>query len=335
VVLESIGSPADVKALAPDELPQLAEELRTAIVDAVSKVGGHLGSNLGVVELTIALHRVFDSPRDAFVWDTGHQAYAHKMLTGRLDGFATLRQAGGLSGYPSRAESPHDLVENSHASTALSWVSGLARGQASLPRSDRRRLVAIVGDGALTGGMAYEALNNLGHHQLPAIIVLNDNGRSYAETVSRCPSGSPTCAPTRGTGPGATRSTACSAACRWSSGSPAPGWGDQGRRVRGPGPAVVRRGARGPLPRPLRRSRPRPARARPAPRRPPGHAGARARPDPEGQGLRAGGDRPGEEAARHLGVRRRHRAAAVLSAPAAGPTRSARRCSSSRRNARS
>jgi 1-deoxy-D-xylulose-5-phosphate synthase len=185
VVLESIGSPADVKALAPDELPQLAEELRTAIVDAVSKVGGHLGSNLGVVELTIALHRVFDSPRDAFVWDTGHQAYAHKMLTGRLEGFATLRQAGGLSGYPSRAESPHDLVENSHASTALSWVSGLARGQASLPRSDRRRLVAIVGDGALTGGMAYEALNNLGHHQLPAIIVLNDNGRSYAETVSR------------------------------------------------------------------------------------------------------------------------------------------------------
>jgi 1-deoxy-D-xylulose-5-phosphate synthase len=185
VVLETIDSPADVKALPPGDLPQLASELRTAIVDAVSKVGGHLGSNLGVVELTIALHRVFDSPRDLFVWDTGHQAYAHKMLTGRLDGFATLRQAGGLSGYPSRAESPHDLVENSHASTALSWVSGLARGQASLPRTDRRRLVAIVGDGALTGGMAYEALNNLGHHQLPAIIVLNDNGRSYAETVSR------------------------------------------------------------------------------------------------------------------------------------------------------
>jgi 1-deoxy-D-xylulose-5-phosphate synthase len=185
VVLETIDSPADVRALAPDQLPQLAKELRAAIVEAVSKVGGHLGSNLGVVELTIALHRVFDSPRDLFVWDTGHQAYAHKMLTGRREGFATLRQAGGLSGYPSREESPHDLVENSHASTALSWVSGLARGQADLPVGQRRRLVAIVGDGALTGGMAYEALNNLGHHQLPAIIVLNDNGRSYAETVSR------------------------------------------------------------------------------------------------------------------------------------------------------
>jgi 1-deoxy-D-xylulose-5-phosphate synthase len=185
VVLEAIDSPADVKALSPAELPQLAEELRTAIVDAVSKVGGHLGSNLGAVELTIALHRVFDSPDDRFVWDTGHQAYAHKMLTGRLAGFATLRQAGGLSGYPARAESEHDLVENSHASTALSWVCGLARGQAALPPEERRRLVAVVGDGALTGGMAYEALNNLGHHQLPAIIVLNDNGRSYAETVSR------------------------------------------------------------------------------------------------------------------------------------------------------
>jgi 1-deoxy-D-xylulose-5-phosphate synthase len=185
VVLEGIDSPDDVKALAAEDLPRLAAELRTAIVDAVSRVGGHLGSNLGVVELTIALHRVFDSPRDTFVWDTGHQAYAHKMLTGRLDQFATLRQAGGLSGYPSRAESPHDLVENSHASTALSWVSGLARGQATVPVDERRRLVAIVGDGALTGGMAYEALNNLGHHQLPAIIVLNDNGRSYAETVSR------------------------------------------------------------------------------------------------------------------------------------------------------
>ncbi len=185
MVLERIDDPADLRGLDEEELTLLAGELRHAIIDAVSKVGGHLGSNLGVVELTIALHRVFDSPDDLLVWDTGHQAYVHKMLTGRRDAFDTLRQAGGLSGYPSRAESPHDLVENSHASTALSWVSGLARGQADLPLDDRRRLVAVVGDGALTGGMAYEALNNLGHHQLPAIIVLNDNGRSYAETVSR------------------------------------------------------------------------------------------------------------------------------------------------------
>lgn len=185
MVLERIDGPSDVRALDPAELPVLAEELRTAIVDAVSRVGGHLGSNLGVVELTIALHRVFESPVDRIVWDTGHQAYVHKMLTGRRDAFGTLRQAGGLSGYPSREESPHDIVENSHASTALSWVAGLARGQQDSPAEDQRRLVAVVGDGALTGGMAYEALNNLGHHQLPAIIVLNDNGRSYAETVSR------------------------------------------------------------------------------------------------------------------------------------------------------
>jgi len=185
VVLERIDDPADLRALDDEELPLLVDELRAAVIGAVSKVGGHLGSNLGVVELTIALHRVFHSPDDLLVWDTGHQAYVHKMLTGRRDAFGTLRQAGGLSGYPSRAESIHDVVENSHASTALSWVSGLARGQADLPVEDRRRLVAVVGDGALTGGMAYEALNNLGHHQLPAIIVLNDNGRSYAETVSR------------------------------------------------------------------------------------------------------------------------------------------------------
>ena len=185
MVLERIDDPADLQALEAGELAQLADELRHAIIDAVSKVGGHLGSNLGVVELTIALHRVFRSPDDLLVWDTGHQAYVHKMLTGRREAFDTLRQAGGLSGYPSREESAHDLVENSHASTALSWVSGLARGQSDLPLEERRRLVAVVGDGALTGGMAYEALNNLGHHQLPAIIVLNDNGRSYAETVSR------------------------------------------------------------------------------------------------------------------------------------------------------
>jgi 1-deoxy-D-xylulose-5-phosphate synthase len=185
VVLESIDGPADLKALPAEDLPQLAAELREAIVAAVARVGGHLGSNLGVVELTIALHRTFDAPDDLIVWDTGHQAYVHKMLTGRRDRFDTLRQAGGLSGYPSRAESPHDLVENSHASTALSWAFGLARAEAARPVTERRRVVAVVGDGALTGGMAYEGLNNLGHHQLPAIIVLNDNGRSYAETVSR------------------------------------------------------------------------------------------------------------------------------------------------------
>jgi 1-deoxy-D-xylulose-5-phosphate synthase len=184
VVLERIASPADLKALPADDLEPLAEELRSAIIEAVARTGGHLGSNLGAVELTIALHRVFDSPADRFVWDTGHQAYTHKMLTGRQD-FSTLRQAGGLSGYPAREESEHDLVENSHASTALSWACGLARGQLSRPAEQRHRTIAIVGDGALTGGMAYEALNNLGHHQLPAIIVLNDNGRSYAETVSR------------------------------------------------------------------------------------------------------------------------------------------------------
>jgi 1-deoxy-D-xylulose-5-phosphate synthase len=184
VVLESIGSPADVKALHPDELPQLADELRSAIIAAVSRVGGHLGSNLGAVELSIALHRVFNSPdEDLLLWDTGHQAYVHKMLTGRRAMFDTLRQAGGLSGYPSRAESDHDVIENSHASTALSWAFGLARGEAAKPVDERRRIVAVVGDGALTGGMAYEALNNLGHHRLPALIVLNDNGRSYAETV--------------------------------------------------------------------------------------------------------------------------------------------------------
>jgi 1-deoxy-D-xylulose-5-phosphate synthase len=185
VALERIDSPEALRALPANELPVLAAELREAIIEAVSRVGGHLGSNLGVVELTLALHRVFDSPNDVLLWDTGHQAYVHKMLTGRSGRFDTLRQAGGLSGYPSRDESPHDVIENSHASTALSWAFGLARGQLALPAEERRRVVAVVGDGALTGGMAYEALNNLGHHRLPALIVLNDNGRSYAETVGR------------------------------------------------------------------------------------------------------------------------------------------------------
>ncbi len=183
MVLEKVDSPGDLKALAPEELPTLAEEIRQHIIEAVASVGGHLGSNLGAVELTIALHREFDSPHDTFLWDTGHQAYVHKILTGRRGQFDHLRQAGGLSGYPSRAESPHDVIENSHASTALSWAYGMALGYQS--NGDDRHIVAIVGDGALTGGMAYEALNNIGHDGVPVIVVLNDNGRSYAQTVSR------------------------------------------------------------------------------------------------------------------------------------------------------
>ncbi|MGZ4694699.1 MAG: 1-deoxy-D-xylulose-5-phosphate synthase, partial [Acidimicrobiales bacterium] len=154
------------------------------LVRTVSKTGGHLGPNLGVVELTLALHRVFDSPNDRILWDTGHQAYVHKLLTGRQAEFTGLRQAGGLSGYPSRAESPHDWIENSHASTSLSYAHGLSVAMERAQRSDRR-VVAVIGDGAMTGGMAYEALNNLGHSGQRAIIVFNDNGRSYAPTVSK------------------------------------------------------------------------------------------------------------------------------------------------------
>jgi 1-deoxy-D-xylulose-5-phosphate synthase len=189
MVLERIEGPADLKSLPERELDVLAEEIRDLIIRTVSRTGGHLGSNLGAVELAIALHRVFDSPRDALLWDTGHQAYAHKLLTGRRDRFHTLRQAGGVAGYPCRAESPHDWVENSHASTALSYAFGLARaarpaGEGAPPAAGGR-VVAVIGDGALTGGLAYEGLNNLGHSRLPVVVVLNDNGRSYAPTVSR------------------------------------------------------------------------------------------------------------------------------------------------------
>jgi 1-deoxy-D-xylulose-5-phosphate synthase len=183
MILEHIDSPADLRSLTPDQLATLAEEIRGFIVEAVTATGGHLGSNLGVVELTLALHRTFDSPRDVLLWDTGHQAYVHKLVTGRRDAFAQLRQAGGLSGYPNRTESEHDWVENSHASTILSYAHGLA--SAFELQGNDRRVVAVVGDGALTGGMAYEALNNLGHSGKPVLIVLNDNGRSYAPTVSR------------------------------------------------------------------------------------------------------------------------------------------------------
>ena len=151
----------------------------------MTTTGGHLGSNLGAVELTLALHRVFDSPRDVILWDTGHQAYVHKLLTGRRYGFKTLKQAGGMSGYPNRAESEHDWIENSHASTALSYAHGIASGFELRGIDGERKVVAVVGDGALTGGMAYEALNNLGHSRRRVVIVLNDNGRSYAPTVSQ------------------------------------------------------------------------------------------------------------------------------------------------------
>jgi len=165
------------------ELASLVVEIRRFLVTSVAVTGGHLGSNLGVVELTIALHRVFSSPEDAIVWDTGHQAYVHKLVTGRQDAFTGLRKRGGLSGYPNRAESEHDLVENSHASTALSYAYGLAKARQL--RSDPRRVVAVVGDGSLTGGVAYEALNNIGISGANVVVVLNDNGRSYAPTVSR------------------------------------------------------------------------------------------------------------------------------------------------------
>ena len=183
MILEHIDSPADLRALTPDELDVLCQEIREFIVDAVTHTGGHLGSNLGVVELTLALHRTFDSPRDLLLWDTGHQAYVHKLVTGRRDEFTHLRQEDGLSGYPSRTESEHDWVENSHASTILSYAHGMATAF-ELQGKDRR-VVAVIGDGALTGGMAYEALNNLGHSGKRVVIVLNDNGRSYAPTVSQ------------------------------------------------------------------------------------------------------------------------------------------------------
>jgi 1-deoxy-D-xylulose-5-phosphate synthase len=175
-------SPARLRAMGSEELRSLAAEIRQFLVTSVSVTGGHLGSNLGVVELTIALHRVFSSPDDAIVWDTGHQAYVHKIVTGRQDAFGGLRQSGGLSGYPNRSESEHDLVENSHASTALSYAYGLAKARQL--NGDRHRVVAVVGDGALTGGVAYEALNNIGISGADVIIILNDNGRSYAPTVS-------------------------------------------------------------------------------------------------------------------------------------------------------
>lgn len=182
-LLESLNGPDDLKRFDASALPTLSREIREFLIAAVARTGGHLGPNLGVVELTIALHRVFSSPRDVLLWDTGHQAYVHKLLTGRAAGFSTLRQAGGLSGYPARSESVHDVIENSHASTALSYADGLAK-VFSLRDERERAVVAVVGDGALTGGMCWEAINNIAAApDRPVIIVVNDNGRSYAPTV--------------------------------------------------------------------------------------------------------------------------------------------------------
>ncbi|HEY7175982.1 MAG TPA: 1-deoxy-D-xylulose-5-phosphate synthase, partial [Micromonosporaceae bacterium] len=180
-LLGQIGSPADVRRLSRAELDVLAAEIRDFLVAKVSRTGGHLGPNLGVVELTLALHRVFDSPKDRILFDTGHQAYVHKIITGRQTGFDLLRQRGGLSGYPNQAESEHDVIENSHASTALSYADGMAKGFAL--RGEDRHVVAVVGDGALTGGMCWEALNNIAATNNRLVIIVNDNGRSYAPTI--------------------------------------------------------------------------------------------------------------------------------------------------------
>jgi 1-deoxy-D-xylulose-5-phosphate synthase len=180
-VLDRVGCPADLRALDADDLATLGTEIRDLLVQTVARTSGHLGPNLGVVELTIALHRVFDSPTEPILFDVGHQAYVHKILTGRADRMPTLRQGGGLSGYPSQAESPHDWIENSHASTALSYADGLAKAYGV--RGERRPVIAVVGDGALTGGMCWEALNNIAASDRPVIVVVNDNGRSYSPTV--------------------------------------------------------------------------------------------------------------------------------------------------------
>ncbi|MGD8149761.1 1-deoxy-D-xylulose-5-phosphate synthase [Ornithinimicrobium sp. Y1694] len=180
-LMRSITGPSDLKRVSRPQVDQLAQEIRDYLIESVSRTGGHLGPNLGVVELTLALHRVFDSPRDTLLFDTGHISYVHKLLTGRHD-FSTLRQQGGLSGYPSRAESDHDVIENSHASSSLSWAIGIATARQLRGERDRHT-VAVIGDGALTGGMVWEALNNIADHRdLPLIIVINDNERSYAAT---------------------------------------------------------------------------------------------------------------------------------------------------------
>ena len=182
-MLSDIKSPADLKGLSKTQLDQLSSEIRYFLIEQVSKSGGHLGPNLGVVELTIAIHRIFQSPKDVIVFDTGHQSYVHKLLTGRIAGFEKLRQRGGVAGYPNRSESEHDVVENSHASTALSWSDGIAKGFALTNQKDRT-VICVVGDGALTGGMSWEALNNIAANKdEKLVIVVNDNERSYSPTI--------------------------------------------------------------------------------------------------------------------------------------------------------
>lgn len=182
-MLESIKSPADIKALDSAQLIALSEEIRHFLIEKVSKTGGHLGPNLGVVELTLAIHRIFDSPRDVVLFDTGHQSYVHKILTGRVADFDSLRQRGGIAGYPNRSESEHDVIENSHASTALSWGDGISYGFAQTGQTDRH-VVVVVGDGALTGGMSWEALNNIAATEVRnLVIIVNDNERSYSPTI--------------------------------------------------------------------------------------------------------------------------------------------------------
>ena len=181
-MLKNIRSPKDLRSLSDTELECLAKEIREFLIETVSKTGGHLGPNLGVVEITLAVHRVFDSPTDAVIFDTGHQSYVHKLLTGRQD-FSGLRQSGGIAGYPQRSESEHDIVENSHASTSLSWADGISRAFKATGRADRH-VVALIGDGALTGGMAWEALNNItDDNDRNLVVIVNDNGRSYAPTI--------------------------------------------------------------------------------------------------------------------------------------------------------
>lgn len=181
-LLKTIKKPSDLRALTLEQLGDLAEEIRSFLIDNVARTGGHLGPNLGVIELTLGIHRVFDSPTDSIVFDTGHQSYVHKLVTGRQN-FETLRQQGGLSGYPDRGESEHDVVESSHASSSLSWIDGISRANKLMNHNDRYA-VALVGDGALTGGMAWEAVNNIAADKdRKAVIVVNDNGRSYAPTI--------------------------------------------------------------------------------------------------------------------------------------------------------
>ncbi|MCX6424745.1 MAG: 1-deoxy-D-xylulose-5-phosphate synthase, partial [Actinobacteria bacterium] len=182
-LLQGIRDPRDLRALGPEQLPELAAEIRAFLVQKISATGGHLGPNLGVVELTMSLHRVFNSPVDVIMWDTGHQSYVHKILTGRAAGFDHLRQRGGLSGYPSRAESGHDVIENSHASTVLSYADGLAKAWQQRGLLGQHHVVAVIGDGALTGGMAWEALNNIAAGERQVVIVVNDNERSYSPTI--------------------------------------------------------------------------------------------------------------------------------------------------------